>query len=126
MHARGMDDVTRAQLTRAGDGGISNLHGSVRIALALNRWTTAAADRACNTSAEQQIVVGRVDDGIYVLLHQVARDDHDSRRCQSSTPRTRASKPPLVALTMPSTPPPAMPHDAQPTPHTSPPSIPLS
>src|SRR5258708_35156249 len=119
MHARGMDDVTRAQLTPARDGSFSNLHGSVRIALALNRGTTAVADRACDTSTEEQIVVGRVDDRIYALLHQVARDDQDFRRCQSSTSRTRSSNSLRVALAMPLTPTAEMVIDAQATPHTS-------
>src|SRR5713226_586322 len=107
------------QLTCACDRGSSNIHGPVSIALALNRCPTASANRARDPSAEKEIVVGCVDDGIDVLLHQVARDDHDSRRSHVSTSRTRSSNSFRVALAMPFTPTAEIVIDAHATPHTS-------
>src|SRR5216683_2325882 len=119
MHARGMNDMTTWQFARSRDRRLSNLHGSVSIALALNRRPATHADRARYSSTQYELVVGGVDDRIDSLLRQVAGSDHDSRRRHSSTSATRSPNSSGVALAIPFTPIDEMVIDAHATPHTS-------
>src|SRR5207248_10290292 len=114
-----MDDVARRQLARAGDRGVADRHRAMRRALVLYRRSTAAPNGSGHAAAEQQVVVGRVDDGVDLLLDQVAGDDHDPRGSDSFTSNTRSSSCARVAPRMPRSPMSAMVSDAQATPHTS-------
>lgn len=91
----------------------------MRIAFLLYRRAAACADRARNTASENELVIGRVDDGVDILLDQVAADDHDSRRRHSSTSATRSANSSASALAIPFTPIDPIVMDAQATPHTS-------
>src|SRR3989441_4765154 len=128
LHARRMDDGVRGQLSPTCDRGLANLDRSRSIALALDRRTAALANRAGHSAAKQQVVVGRVDDGINMLLHKISRNDQDARRRHSSTSATLSSNSSRVALAMPLTPIDEMVIDAHATPHTrascSPPGCP--
>src|SRR5579859_68025 len=118
-HARCMDDIARIQLSGASDRGLAYRHGTMRGALVLYRSAAAAPYRSRHAATEQQVVVGRVDDGIDLLLDQVAGDDHDPRGSDSFTSSTRSSSCARVAPRMPRSPMSAMVSAAQATPHTS-------
>src|SRR5216684_586434 len=119
MHARGMNDMTTWQFARSRDRRLSNLHGSVSIALVLNRRPATHADRARYSSTQHQLIVSGVDNRIDTLLRQVAGSDHDSRRRHSSTSATRSPNSSGVAFAIPFTPIDEMVIDAHATPHTS-------
>src|ERR1700694_1837451 len=98
-HARRMDDKTRRQLPATGDGGIADRDGADRPALGLDRRTTGTGDGTGNAAAQLQVVIGRVDDGVDILLRQVALQDLNG---QAPGPpahplkRSNGTKPPLA------------------------------
>jgi len=112
-----MDYVTRFQLTAAGDGCIADLHRSMRIAFVLDGWPTTSTDCSRDSAAEHQVIVRCVDDGVDVLLRQVAGDDHDSRRRHCFTSSTRAASWSAVARAMLRSPMSSIVMDAHATPH---------
>src|ERR1700730_5531125 len=118
-HARGVNDVARMQLSTTGHRGLPNFHRAVRVAFFLNRRPSTASDGARHTASEDQVIVRSIDDGVDVLLDEVACDDQDSRRSHASTLATRSSNSLRVAFAMPFTPIAEMVIDAQATPHTS-------
>src|SRR5450759_298242 len=114
-----MDDVASRQLACAGQRSLSNFHGSVCIAFFLNRRTAATPDCTRDTVAQNQVAVRCVDDGVEVLLHEIARDDQDSRRRQSLTSSMRSSNCARVAAAIPLNPIAEIVSDAHAIPHTS-------
>src|SRR4029077_5557529 len=78
-HAGRVDDKARCQLSPTGDGGIADGDGANRAALGLDRRTTGTGDGPRNAAAQLKVVVGRVDDGVDVLLRQVALQDLDGQ-----------------------------------------------
>src|ERR1700681_3037908 len=118
-HARGVNHKMCGQISTAGDGGFTDSDWSTRIAFLLNRRAAPPANCARDTCTKHEVVVGRVDNGVHFLLDQVAADDHDSRRRDSSTSATRLANSSGVAFAMPLTPIDPMVIDAQATPHTS-------
>src|SRR6266446_10330342 len=119
LHARCMDHMTRGQLSSTSDRRLAHLDRSMSITLTLDRGTAALANRAGHSAAQQQFVVGRIDDRIDILLHEIPRNDQDAGRRHSSTSATRSSNSSRVALAMPLTPTDEMVIDAHATPHTS-------
>src|SRR6267154_2247117 len=113
-----MNHVMRRQLTCACDSSIANFHRSMRIALGLDRRSSTTPDGAGDPTAEDQVIVGRIDDGVDLLFNQVTCDDQDSRRMHSSTSATRSFNCLLVAFAMPLTPIDEIVMDAHAAPHT--------
>src|SRR5258705_10607988 len=105
------------QVARASDCCLANFDWAVCIALTLYRRTASFAYRARDAGAKHEVVVGRVDDRIDVLLDEISVNDHDSQRRDSSTSATRSSRSLRVALAIPFTPTDPMVIDAHATPH---------
>src|SRR5713101_4163045 len=72
LHAGGMNHESRLQFSARSDGRIPNRDTADGIAFALDLFSTFAANGSRNARAENQIVVGRVDDGVRIHLRQVA------------------------------------------------------
>jgi hypothetical protein len=72
-----MDDEARLQLAPTGDGGFADLDGADRAAFCLDLGSAGPRDRTRHPAAELQIIVGRIDDGVDILLGQVALQDLD-------------------------------------------------
>jgi len=97
--------------------GIANRNGAVHCALILDRGTTTSPNRAGDSTTEEQVVVGGVDNRVDLLLDQVAGDDQDARRRDSLTSSTRSSSSLRVAAAMPRSPISEIVSDAHATPH---------
>ena len=78
LHAGGMNHESRLQFSSRGDGRVSDRNASDGVAFALDFFAAFAANRSRYASAQKQIVVGRVDDGVCVHFRQVALLDDDS------------------------------------------------
>ena len=72
LHAGGVDHVAGFQLASGGNRGAAHRDGADLVAFGLDFQAALAANRAGHASAELQIVVGGVDDGVGLHLRQVA------------------------------------------------------
>ena len=86
-----MNYVSGAQLATPCQRGLSNFHWTVRVAFLLYRWPSTTSDRRGHTATQDQVIVGRIDNCVDLLLDEIACDDQDSRRRHSSTSTTRSS-----------------------------------
>jgi hypothetical protein len=77
LHAGRMNHVSRFQFSARGNGRISDRDTANGFAFALDLFSAFAADGSRNARAQNQIVVGRVDDGVRVHLGQVALLNYD-------------------------------------------------
>src|SRR5665213_3322751 len=114
-----MNDVARGQLSSTGESGLSNFHGTVRVAVFLNGRPSLASNGARDAAAEDEVAVGCIDDGVNVLFDEIACNDQDSRRRHSATSSTRSCNCSRVAPAMPLSPIAEIVSDAHATPHTS-------
>src|ERR1700704_5860629 len=114
-----MNHVVSRQLSSAGDGRFTDSHRTMFITFLLDRRPATLANRSCDARSENQVVVGRIDDGVHLLLDQISADDHDSRRRHSSTSTTCLSRSSRVARAMPLTPTAEIVIEAHATPPTS-------
>ena len=82
-HAGGVNDVARLEFAAACDGRITDGDASEFVAFALDFVAALAANGAGHTAAENEIVVGSVDDGVDVHFGEVALLDDDAfgERC---------------------------------------------
>src|SRR5580698_8353360 len=71
LHARRVDDVARFEFATGRDSRVTDRNASDRVALTLNFFPTPAADGPCNASAQLQIAIRGVDDGVRVHVRQV-------------------------------------------------------
>src|SRR2546427_5974316 len=78
LHARRVDDMTRLQLAASGDGSAAYRYTPDFVALALDFISALAPNRAGHASAEQEVVVGGVHDGVRVHFRQIALHTHDA------------------------------------------------
>src|ERR1700687_5529044 len=117
-HARCMNHIVSRQLSRASYRRFTDADRTMRITLLLDRGPAALANGSRYARSKHQVVVGRVDDRIHLLLDEITTDDHDSRRRHFSTSATCSSRSLLVARAMALTPIPEIVIDAQATPHT--------
>src|ERR1700736_357022 len=74
-----MDDEACLQGAAAGDGRVADLDRADLAALGLNRRSASPRDRSRHAAAQLQVVVRRVDDGVDILLRQVALQDFDAQ-----------------------------------------------
>src|SRR6202521_6055195 len=118
-HARGVNHKMCGQISTAGDGGFTDSDWSMRIAFLLNRRAAPPANCARDTCTKHEVVVGRVDNRVHVLLDHVAADVHDTRSRDSYTSATRLANRSGVAFAIPLTPIDPMVADAQAPPHTT-------
>ena len=114
-----MNHVSSRQLTGAGHRCLTNSNRTMRIAFLLYGRPASTSDCPRHTTAKNEVIVRGIHDCVYVLLDQVAGDDHDSRRMHSSTSATRSFNCLCVAFAMPFTPTEEMVIDAHAAPHTS-------
>src|SRR6516162_7058823 len=70
-HAGRVNDVARLQFSPASDGGITDRDASDFVALALDLFAAFAVDRASNARAEDEVVVGGVNDGVHVHFREI-------------------------------------------------------
>ena len=89
------------------------------VAFVLNRRARRATNRARDTSAELQIVVGGIDDRVDFLLDQVAGDDQDSCLMLAHNSSMRRSSICGVAFAIPRTQTASIVKDAHATPQTN-------
>ena len=73
----GVQDVTGGQVTSAGRLHVAGVAPAELAALVENRRPTRAVDRAVDAATAEQRRVGRVHDGVDVLLGDVAEDEFD-------------------------------------------------
>src|SRR6266849_2616427 len=78
LHAGRMNHESRFQFSARGDGRIADWDTADGVALALNLFSAFAANGSSNARAQNQIIVGRVDDGVRIHLRQVALLNDDS------------------------------------------------
>src|SRR6202158_6192549 len=78
-HARRVDYIPGLKLPARGDGRESQRDAANRVAFALDRVPTLAADRSRNSRAQNEIIVRGVHNRIGVHLRQVALLDHHAR-----------------------------------------------
>src|SRR5467141_3239888 len=78
LHAGRMNHESRFQVSARGDGRIADWDTADGVALALNLFSAFAANGSSNARAQNQIVVGRVDDRVRIHLRQVALLNDDS------------------------------------------------
>ena len=71
-HARRVDDEPRRQRPPAGDGSVADRDRALRPALGLNLGSASSRDRPGDPAAQLKVVIRRIDDGVDVLLRQVA------------------------------------------------------
>src|SRR5271163_3218032 len=71
-HAGGVNHVSRAQVSCAGDRGLADRDGANLVALLLNRGTAFDANGARDAAAQHQVAVRRVHDCIHVSVGEVA------------------------------------------------------
>ena len=67
-----MNHESRLQFSARGNGRIADRDTAYGIAFALDLFSAFAADGSRHARAQDQIVVGRVDDGVRIHLRQVA------------------------------------------------------
>ena len=84
-----MNNVARWQFTRSGRCRLTNSYRTVRLTFFLNCRSTTAPDCTGNSSTQHEVVVGRIHDGVDILVDKIARNDHDTRRIDASTSATR-------------------------------------
>src|SRR5690242_5841691 len=77
-HAGGVNDEARFQVAAVSDGRIAHGNAANFVALALDGIAAFAPYRSSNATAENQIVVSGIDDGVGVHLGEVALLDNDS------------------------------------------------
>ena len=77
-HAGGVNDEASLEIAAGGDGRVADGDAAEVVALALNCVATFAADGAGYAAAENEIVVGGVDDGVDVHFGEVALLDEDA------------------------------------------------
>src|SRR5690242_4582446 len=75
-HARGVDHEPRLQFSSGSDRRVPYRNAANFVALALNGVATFSADGARHASAQNQIVVRGVDDGVRIHFRQVALLDN--------------------------------------------------
>ncbi len=114
-----MNHMVCGQFAAAGERGLSNFHRTVCVTFFLDRRSSTGPDSAGHSSSKDQIVVCSVDDGVNILLDEIAGDDQDSRRRQSITSSTLSSNCARVAAAMPLSPIAEIVSDAHATPHTN-------
>src|ERR1700687_6243091 len=78
-HARRVNHVLGRELAASGDDRIPHGDPANGVALALDRIPALAADRARNSSAQNEFVVCGVHNRVRIHLRQVTLLDHDSR-----------------------------------------------
>jgi hypothetical protein len=77
-HAGGVDNVTGFELAATGDGGIADGDAADFVALSLDGFAAFAGYSAGYACAEDEVVVGGVDDGVDVHFGYVALLDLDA------------------------------------------------
>ena len=70
-HAGRVNHVAGLQLSPAGDCGIADRDASDFVALALDLFAAFAVDRASHARAEDEVVVGGVNDGVHVHFREI-------------------------------------------------------
>lgn len=113
-----MNDISRTQVARTRNRSIANGDGAVRGALILDGGASTSPNRASDSTTQEQVVVGGVDNRVDLLLDQIAGDDQDARGRDFLTSPTRSSSSLRVAAAMPRSPMPEIVSDAHATPHT--------
>src|ERR1700687_1832975 len=78
LHAGRMNHESRLQFSARGDRRITDRDTADSVAFSLDLFSAFAADGARNACTQNQIVVGRVDDGVRIHLRQVALLNDDS------------------------------------------------
>src|SRR5216683_4166024 len=78
LHAGRMNHESCLQFSARGDGRIADRDTADAVAFALDLFSAFAANGSSNARAQNQIVVGRVDDGVRSHLRQVALLNDDS------------------------------------------------
>src|SRR5438128_2381170 len=82
-HARGVDDEAGFELAARSDGGATHLDRPDGATLRLDRRAATPGNGSGHTPAEDQVAVRRVDDGVDILLGQVALEDVDRQAARS-------------------------------------------
>src|SRR5690348_16276058 len=80
LHTGSVNYMASLEASAGSDGRAAERNRADGIAFALNFVATLAANRAGNSSAELQIVVGGVHDGVDVRLGEIALLDDDFGR----------------------------------------------
>src|SRR5712692_11370097 len=78
-HRGGVNYPPNVEVARAGDGRFADPDAPVAVALLLDGRTTGAPDRAGDAGAQDQMIVGRVDDRVTVVGGDVALQNSDDR-----------------------------------------------
>src|SRR5260370_1991509 len=78
LHAGRMNHESRFQFSARGDGRIADWDTADAVALALNLFSAFAANGSSNARAQNQIIVGRVDEAVPLHLRQIALLHDDS------------------------------------------------
>jgi len=74
-----MDDIPCRQTPCAGDHRFADLTPANTLAFLLNSRAALIVDRAGNASTQDQVAVGRIDDGIDSLIGDISLNDLDNR-----------------------------------------------